>query len=241
MGAESAVVNRRTFLGAASVLAAGAAACALGACSANTPAGPTAWGLPDASPNPENRWGVDLNVNMETLDDYLGLPDVVYREMRMIQDSAHYEEFEGGSRDLTMLVDGFKIVPFPYIGTLTELGVPGRYEGDRLFDIEWNEDYTAASVTPRYEESLQIIEDLFPKDKRIVLMCGGGGYAGMTRYMLIKLGWDPKMVINAGGGWNYTGYHGVELIDCNADGTPKFYLWRADIAPINFDQLTPVA
>ena len=43
-------------------------------------------------------------------------------------------------------------------------------------------------------------------------MCGGGGYAGMTKALLINLGWDEKKLYNIGGNWAYQGKHGYELI-----------------------------
>ena len=43
-------------------------------------------------------------------------------------------------------------------------------------------------------------------------MCGGGGYAGMTKALLIFLGWDPEKLYNIGGNWEYTGDNALELI-----------------------------
>ena len=37
----------------------------------------------------------------------------------------------------------------------------------------------------------------FPKDKLIFLMCGGGGYAWMTKQILLKLGYDETKVKRA--------------------------------------------
>ena len=34
------------------------------------------------------------------------------------------------------------------------------------------------------------IEELFPKDKKIFLMCGGGGYANMMKEVHIHMGYD---------------------------------------------------
>ena len=47
----------------------------------------------------------------------------------------------------------------------------------------------------------EILEDLFPKDKKIFLMCGGGGYAGMMKNLLISLGWNQDNIYNVGGYW----------------------------------------
>lgn len=179
---------------------------------------------------------------METIDSYLGRADVACRDMRMVGDPVAYEDI-GGSSLLDFVLEGFKLVPFPYIGTLQALPVDGAYEGPRLFDVEWADDGTVAEATPRYEESQLIVEDLFPKDRPVIVMCGGGGCAGMMRQLLINLGWDPQLVYNAGGAWSYTGYRAVPLVryDEDDDDQPRFCLWRADVATIDFDQYRPLA
>lgn len=42
-------------------------------------------------------------------------------------------------------------------------------------------------------------------------MCGGGGYAGMTKNMLVALGWDAEKIYNVGGFWYYNGENAVEV------------------------------
>ena len=197
--------------------------------------------LPASEPDPENMFGVDKNINMETLDQYLGRDDVVYRDVRMLFDPADYAAI-GGNADLASTVEGFRIVPYPYLATLSALPVDGAYAGDTLFTLSWNEDGSIATADPNYEESMLVLEDLFPKDKAIFLMCGGGGYAGMTKSLLIFLGWDPELLYNVGGNWSYQGDHGVELIEYSEDanGNDFFCTWRADYALIDFSHLHPV-
>lgn len=190
--------------------------------------------LPSSDPDPENPFQVDRGVNMDTIDQYLNLPGVAYRDMRMVFDPADYGAI-GGSPNLDIVLPGFAVVPFPYIATLPELPVEGAYIGPHLFDAEWSEDGTVASAVPLYEQSRQIIDELFPKDAPIVLMCGGGGYAGQMRQLLIFLGWDAGKLYNAGGAWDYTGYESIQIIDYAANGTPRSYLWRATIVPLEFD------
>ena len=179
---------------------------------------------------------------METLDQYLGRDDVAYRDVRMLFDPADYAAI-GGNADLASTVEGFRIVPYPYLATLSALPVAGAYDGDTLFTLTWNEDGSIATATANYEESMLVLEDLFPKDKAIFLMCGGGGYAGMTKSLLIFLGWDPALLYNVGGNWSYQGDHGVELIQYSEDanGNDYFATWRADYAYIDFSRLHPVA
>ena len=198
--------------------------------------------LPAPEPDETNMFGVDKNINIATLDQYLGRDDVAYRDVRMLFDPADYAAI-GGNADLASTVEGFRIVPYPYLATLSALPVEGAYAAETLYTLTWNEDGSIASATPNYEESMLILEDLFPKDKAIFLMCGGGGYAGMTKSLLIFLGWDPQLLYNVGGNWAYEGDHGVELIRYSedADGNDYFCTWRADYALIDFTRLHPVA
>ena len=198
--------------------------------------------LPPASPDPESQFGVDLNINIDTIDDYLNRDDVAYRDMRMLFDPADYAAI-GGNADLSMTLEGFRIVPYPYLASLSQLPVSGAYDGETLYTLTWNEDGSIASATPNYVESPIIMEELFPKDKAIFLICGGGGYAGMTKQLLVFLGWDASKIYNVGGLWAYNGNHGVELIKYaeDADGIDVYATWRADYAYIDFSRLHKVS
>ena len=194
--------------------------------------------LPAPEVDVESQFGVDKNINMNTIDSYLGRDDVVYRDVRMLFDPADYASI-GGDADLSKTITGFKVVPYPYIATLGALPVANAYEGDNLFTVEWNADGTIASVTENYKESMMILEELFPKDTAIFLMCGGGGYAGMTKTLLLYLGWDENLLYNIGANWEYTGGNALELIvypeDANDDNI--YATWRADYAYIDFSRL----
>ena len=84
-----------------------------------------------------------------------------------------------------------------------------------------------------------ILEELFPKDKAIFLMCGGGGYAQMTKELLIFLGWEETRLYNIGANWTYTGEHALELIVYPeyADEQNIYATWRADYTWIPFEKL----
>ena len=195
--------------------------------------------MPPASPSSDSMFDVDENINMETIDEWILRDDCIYRDMRMVKDPAAYEEI-GGNSDLAITIEGFTICPFPYIGTLQPLPVSGAYDGERLFDIEWGEDGEIVSATSNYAQSERLVEELFPRDKKILLICGGGGYASMMRKLLIHLGWNADDVYNVGGAWEYTGYRAVELINYADEANPSYYLWRADVAYIDhFEYYTP--
>lgn len=194
--------------------------------------------LPPPEVDSGNMFGVDKNINMATLDNYLYRQDVVYRDVRMLFDSADYAAI-GGNADLDMTIEGFKIVPYPYIASLSALPVAGAYDGDSLFTLSWGADGSITSARENYEESMMIVEELFPKDKAIFIMCGGGGYAGMMKSLLVFLGWDESKLYNVGGNWSYAGKHSVELIKYSElDGGNDIYAtWRADYAFIDFSRL----
>lgn len=231
-------LDRRSFVRTA---LAGGAAVALGAGSALADEPAELAPLPAPEPDPESMFGVDKNINMATIDQYVGRPDVCYRDVRMLFDPADYAAI-GGNADLSSTIAGFKIVPYPYLATLTALPVEGAYDGATLFSLTWDEDGAIASAEPNYKESQLVLDDLFPKDKPIFLMCGGGGYAGMTKALLIFLGWDPELLYNVGGNWEYAGDNALELIvySEDRDGDDVYATWRADYVTIDFDRLHPV-
>ena len=194
--------------------------------------------LPTSEPDAESQFGVDKNINIETIDNWLGRDDVVYRDVRMLFDPADYATI-GGDADLSRTIEGFKVVPYPYIATLSALPVSSAYDGDCLFAVNWSDDGTILSAEANYEESEMILEELFPKDKAIFLMCGGGGYSGMMKSLLIFLGWDASKLYNIGGNWSYAGSRSQELIVYpeNANGDNIYATWRADYAYIDFSRL----
>lgn len=193
-------------------------------------------------------FGVDKNVNIETIDKYLNLDNVAYRDMRLLIDSQGYDDLTSTSSGmLTATIEGFKISPLPYIANLWEGMLPppvlenpiAPSERPPLFNVEWNNDGTIGKIEGNYEESMQVLNEIFPKDKLIFLMCGGGGYAWMTKQILVKLGYDSTKVYNIGGFWAYTGNHKVELVsyyDKNNNGAYEgsyYSFYKADYMSID--------
>lgn len=194
--------------------------------------------LPAPEPDPKSMFGVDKNINVRTLDAYLGRDDVAYRDVRMLFDPADYAAI-GGNADLAETVSGFRIVPYPYLASLPPLPVKNAYVGEKLFTLTWDKKGAITAAVPNYQESRTVLEDLFPKDRAVFLMCGGGGYAAMTRALLTFLGWDPAKLYNLGAGWEYAGAHAVELIRYGKEngGETLYATWRADYALIDFSRL----
>lgn len=185
---------------------------------------------PKVTGGERGKLGIDKNINEKTIDKYLNREDSVYRDMRMLKDPGNYEAI-GGDSYLSGLIEGFEVVPYPL---LTEVkGLPKEvgdsYKGKTLF-TEKDGKYIA-----NYKESIKYLEYYFPKDKNIFLMCGGGGYAGMTKNLLVSLGWNKNKIYNVGGYWNYSGKHNIKI-----KNGKKYDFWKVNYHDINFDELTEV-
>ena len=190
---------------------------------------------PELDEGQRGQLGIDKNINEKTIDKYLGRSDAVYWDLRMLEDPGDYESV-GGDRYLSGFVKGFQVVPYPYIVTVSDLpeSVGKGYTGPTLFSLQQDGSYKA-----NYQESMRIVEDLFPKDKVIFLMCGGGGYSGMMKKFLVALGWDEKKIYDVGGYWYYEGENKVEVREKTADGKTFFAFWKVPYHEIDFKKLTP--
>ena len=138
---------------------------------------------PEVTGGERGQLGIDKNINEETIDKYLGRSDSVYRDMRMLKDPGNYEAI-GGDSYLSGIIRGFEVIPYPYLTEVKGLpeAVGDSYIGKTLFREE------EGKYIANYKESMEFLEYYFPKDKNIFLMCGGGGYAGMTKNLLVSLG-----------------------------------------------------
>ena len=179
--------------------------------------------------------GIDKNINEKNIDKHLNREDSVYRDMRMLKDEANYEKI-GGDSYLSGFVSGFEVIPFPYIVNVTGLPkeVGNTYSGKTLYTKKENGKYVA-----NYKESQEILEYYFPKDKYIFLTCGGGGYAGMMKNMLVDLGWDEDMIYNVGGYWFYKGKNN-EVIKTVRSNETVYDFWKVTYHDFNFDLLHEV-
>ena len=190
---------------------------------------------PEISEGQRGELGIDKNINETTIDNYLGRDDAVYRDMRMLVDPASYGSI-GGDAYLSGFVKGFEVVPLPYLVNVIGLpeAVGKTYTGKTLFTQDQDGNYKA-----NYKESLDILEYLFPKDKIIFLMCGGGGYAGMTKALLVAHGWDADKIYNVGGYWYYEGKNNVQ-VKTEKYGEPSYDFWKVAYHDIDFKKLHEV-
>lgn len=190
---------------------------------------------PEVTGGERGKLGIDKNINESTIDKYLGREDSVYRDMRMLKDPGNYEAI-GGDSYLSGFIKGFEVVPYPYLvevkGLPEEVGE--SYTGKTLFTELEDGTYKA-----NYEESLEFLEYYFPKDKYIFLICGGGGYAGLTKKLLVSLGWDKDKIYNVGGYWYYEGNNKIEIKN-KTNGHTVYNFWKVTYHDIDFDELTEV-
>ena len=190
---------------------------------------------PELSEGLRGTFGIDKNINETTIDNYLNRSDSVYRDMRMLKDPGNYEAI-GGDSYLSGFIKGFEVVPYPYIVNVTGLPeeVGKTYEGKTLFTLK------DGKYIANYNESLSILEYLFPKDKNIFLMCGAGGYARSTKEMLVALGWDENKIYNIGGYWYYNGNNNVEVKRTTNNKT-YYDFYKINYHNIDFTKLTKVS
>ena len=189
---------------------------------------------PEVTGGERGTLGIDKNINEKNIDKYLGRSDSVYRDMRMLKDPGNYEAI-GGDSYLSGFIKGFEVIPYPL---LTEVkGLPDvvgeSYKGKTLFREE-NGKYIA-----NYKESIDFLEYYFPRDKYIFLICGGGGYAGMTKNLLVSLGWDSDKIYNVGGYWYYDGKYNIDVKETK-NGITKYNFWKVNYHEIDFDSLSKI-
>ncbi len=157
----------------------------------------------------------------------------------MLRDTATWEK-KGGERDLTGFIEGFEVIPYPYLTEFPEAyveqkkseNVTGLYKGKTLFRLDKDGNYVA-----NYKESMDILEYLFPKDKYIFLICGAGGYANFAKQMLVSLGWDKDKIYNLGGYWFYEGKNNIST---KIEGTDKYDFSKVPYHNIDFSSLTEI-
>ena len=191
---------------------------------------------PELAEGQRGELGIDKNVNEKTIDQYLHREDAVYRDLRMLEDPGNYEAI-GGDSYLSGFVDGFELVPYPYIVNVAGLPeeVGETYNGDTLFHQHSDGTYSA-----NYKESMDILDALFPRDKVILLMCGGGGYSGMMKKMLVELGWDESKIYDVGGYWFYEGDNNIEVKRVLGDGMVTYDFYKVPVHEIKFEELTEI-
>lgn len=193
---------------------------------------------PELSEGLRGVYGIDKNINEQTIDNYLNRTDTVYRDVRMLIDTASWEN-KGGDRYLSGYIKGFEVIPAPYLANYKEEyikqkekeNVSGLYTGNALFKLTDDDKYI-----PNYTESMDILETIFPKDKNIFIICGAGGYAGQVKNMLVSLGWDENKIRDIGGYWYYEGQNKIEIKE-TINGKDFYNFSKVPYYNIDFENL----
>ena len=69
---------------------------------------------------------------------------------------------------------------------------------------------------------------------------GGGGYSGMMKNMLVKLGWDGSKIYDVGGYWFYEGENSVKVKRLLDDGSVVYDFYKVPYHEIDFETLTEI-
>ena len=105
---------------------------------------------PELSEGLRGKYGIDKNINEKTIDNYLNRSDTVYRDVRMLEDTATWEN-KGGDRYLSGYIKGFEVIPSPFLANYTDEyieqkkieNISGLYQGPTLFKLDNEGNYTA--------------------------------------------------------------------------------------------------
>lgn len=119
------------------------------------------------------------SIDQTNLVDYLGRDDVMYIDLRDYSDYSkkHLRNFEC----------------VPYFALI--------YNTEPSYQL-YSGDLSAPVAT--YEESDDLLEEFFPKDKTIFLMCQSGGRVSQLMQILEAKGYDMSKIYNVGGMGQYT-------------------------------------
>lgn len=170
-------------------------------------------------------------LSASNIDDYLFLKDVMYVDTR----SPQMFLYEGH-------IAGFVNIPY-YEGICCH-----QIEDGILFNMDkiTNDDGSfipmgnVGSFKPNYKESIQILYDTFPKDKKIVFMASGGVESCYLMNLLIQYGYDGSLLYNAGAITNSLGKN-IAYIDID---DPKHFVEPIESFTvknrIGWGELTPI-
>ncbi len=170
-------------------------------------------------------------LNPENIDDYLFREDCIYIDTR---DPNQFLK-EG-------FIAGFRNLPF------YECLVSVQKEGSGLFWMtkikaeEGQEEINLGDVgsfIPKYEESQELIEALFPKDKNILIISTAGVESTYLMNLLLQLGYDGDQLYNVGSFSNSLGtvaYRDRKEARYYVEGTDVYQLTES----YDWGELTPL-
>jgi len=170
-------------------------------------------------------------ITPKNLDDYMFRDDCVYLDTRY-----PYQFYQEGA------VAGFMNLPFyEYIADFNK-------ETDALFTITKKTLEDGSVILPgnpgsfeaNYEESEELIKDLIPKGKNILVIATAGVESSYFLNLLIQLGYDPSMLYNVG---SFTTGMGDDIAYRSYENAkyiiPPMELYETKIT-YNWENLTPI-
>ncbi|MCR5230846.1 MAG: hypothetical protein K6D03_12045 [Solobacterium sp.] len=164
---------------------------------------------------PESALSEDSVLSAENIDNYLFLQNVMYIDLRTFEQVAS----EGS-------IAGFTVIPF--YGVISDWS----FKDNVLFTMSIRNNPEAAypgdvgTYSPNYEESEDILHEVFPEDKQIVFMSTAGVEAAYMINLLKQYGYDPSLLYNAGtftnGIGNVTAYRDYPMHRYYTEGTDAY-------------------
>lgn len=185
-----------------------------------------------AKEKPDSMLMSDSPINPTNLDNYMFLEDTMYVDTR-----SPNQILEEG------YIAGFLNIPFyeflvsykPTENILFSMSLKRDENGEMIANLG-----EVGSFTPTYEESEDIIKDLFPMDKNIVFISTAGVEAAYLMNLLVQLGYDGSKLYNAGtfsnGMGNIIAYRDYEDAKYYCEGTN---VYSVTVNP-NWGELTPI-
>lgn len=182
--------------------------------------------------HPESSSMLDSPLNPRNIDDYLFLDGVSYIDTRSFE-----QVVKEGS------IAGFQNISFYEMIAAYKPEENVLFTMDKVRDEDGN--VTAAlgdpgSFTPNYEESEQILEELFPQDHSYVFIASAGVESAYMINLLIQYGWDPSKLYNCGsfsnGMGNDIAYRDYEGAEHYIPGTDSYTVTTA----VDWGEVTPV-
>lgn len=130
------------------------------------------------------------------LKDYLGREDIEYIDVRNAGTGDSLNNYAAGH------LKGFKLVEF-FNYVYPQGGGAGT---NQLFYQQGTKEDGTPIFAPRYADSVAILEELFPKDKTLFIMCAAGGRVTTVMQLLDQYGWNMEHIYNVGGWGAPTNY-----------------------------------
>ena len=149
--------------------------------------------IPEVVPPKVNAENLDVDViNTTNLDDYLFRDDVFYVDLRYYSWVLKYG-----------YIAGFSFIPYySFIAVKSETSTNALF---RQAKTETALSGDVGSFKPVYVESVNILKNLFPQDKKIFLVSESGLESYYMAALLTQYGYETKNIYNVGGVSNQFG------------------------------------